>query len=111
MNQAGGNAAKLYRDRIKDSSSVQSETLYLTAHTTEAGMKKGVFTHLVEDVIELGKDERFSEVAEVMMLMKSGKTSYEEAAKVLPSKQKITKTTVINKVHGLAEELPDIIYE
>ncbi len=73
--------------------------------------EKGGFTHLVEDMIELGKDERFSEVAEAMMLMEAGKTSYEEAAKVLPSKQKITKTTVMNKVHGLAEELPDIIYE
>lgn len=74
------------------------------------GEKKG-FTHLVEDVIGLNKNERFTEAAEVAMLQEALKTSYAEAAQVLPSKQKITKTTVMNKVHSIAEEIPDVIYD
>lgn len=69
------------------------------------------FTHLVEDVIGLDKNERFTEDAEVCMLCEALKTSYNEAARVLPSKQEITKTTVMNKVHGIADEIPDTIYE
>lgn len=67
---------------------------------------KGGYTYLLEDMIHLDKHERFSEEAEVLMLTEALKTSYQEAAKVLPSKQEITKTTVMNKVHQLAEEVP-----
>lgn len=64
------------------------------------------YTHLLEDMIGLSKNERFTEEAEVVMLTEALKTSYQEAARALPSKQKITKTTVMNKVHSLAEEVP-----
>ncbi len=30
---------------------------------------------------------------------------------MLPSKQEITKTTVMNKVHSIADEIPDKIYD
>lgn len=63
------------------------------------------YTHLLEDMIGLSKNERFTEEAEVVMLTEALKTSYQEAARALPSKQKITKTTVMNKVHSLAEEI------
>lgn len=66
----------------------------------------GSYTHLLEDMIGLSKNERFTEEAEVVMLTEALKTSYQEAAGALPSKQKITKTTVMNKVHQLAEEVP-----
>lgn len=66
----------------------------------------GGYTHLLEDMIGLSKNERFTEEAEVVMLTEALKTSYQEATRVLPSKQKITKTTVMNKVHQLAEEVP-----
>lgn len=66
----------------------------------------GSYTYLIEDMIGLSRNERFTEEAEVMLLTEALKTSYEEATKVLPSKQKITKTTVMNKVHQLAEEMP-----
>lgn len=69
------------------------------------------YTHLLEDLIGLEKNERFTEIAEATMLCEALKTSYAEAAKVLPSKQEITKTTVMNKVHSIAEEIPDIIYD
>jgi hypothetical protein len=62
--------------------------------------KKNTFTHLLEDLIGLENNERFTEVAESFMLCEALKTSYAEAAKVLPSKQEITKITVMNKVHG-----------
>ena len=75
------------------------------------GLGKQVgFTHLVEDYIGLDRNERFTEAAEVAILSEAVKTSYHEATKVLPSKQEITKTTVMNKVHGIAEEIPDTIY-
>lgn len=63
------------------------------------------YHYLTEEVIGLDKKERFSEAAETMMLTEALKTSYEEASKVIPSKSKITKTTVMNKVHGIAEEM------
>ena len=72
--------------------------------------KRSGFTHLVEDFIGLKKNERFTEAAEVAILSEALKTSYNEATKVLPSRQEITKTTVMNKVHGIADEIPDTIY-
>lgn len=73
--------------------------------------EKNCFTHLLEDLIALERNERFTEVAEAAMLCEALKTSYAEAAKVLPSKQEITKTTVMNKVHSIADEIPDTIYD
>ena len=69
--------------------------------------RKGEYRYLTEEMIGLSRHDRLSEGAEVMLLTEAMKTSYEEATKVLPSKSKITKTTVMNKVHGLAEELPE----
>lgn len=74
------------------------------------GENKG-FRHLVEDLIGLERNERFTEVAEATLLSEALKTSYEEATRVLPSKQRITKTTVMNKVHRIAEEIPDKVYD
>lgn len=68
---------------------------------------KGEYHYLTEEVLGITAHERFSEGAEVAMLTEALKTSYEEATKVLPSQSKITKTTVMNKVHQLAEEMPE----
>lgn len=67
--------------------------------------EEGGYVSLLEDMIGLEKHERFSEEAEVLLLTEALKTSYQEATRVLPSKQRITKTTVMNKVHQLAEEI------
>lgn len=67
---------------------------------------KSGYTYLLADMISLDKHERFSEEAEVLLLTEALKTSYQEATRVLPSKQQITKTTVMNKVHQLVEEVP-----
>ena len=67
---------------------------------------EGGYTYLLEEMIGLERHERFTEEAEVLLLTEALKTSYYEAAHVLPSKQKITKTTVMNKIHRLAEEMP-----
>lgn len=66
--------------------------------------KDDSYHYLTEEVIGLEKNERFSEAAETAILVEALKTSYEEATKVIPSNSKITKTTVMNKVHGIAEE-------
>ena len=68
---------------------------------------KGEYHYLTEEILGISGHERFSEAAEVAMLTEALKTSYEEATKVIPSKSKITKTTVMNKVHGIAEEIPE----
>lgn len=68
---------------------------------------KGEYHYLTEEVLGITAHERFSEAAEVTILTEAMKTSYEEATKVLPSKSKITKTTVMNKVHKLAEDMPE----
>lgn len=65
-----------------------------------------VYHYLVEEILGLEAHERFTEEAEVMLLTEALKTSYAEAARSLPSKQEITKTTVMNKVHRIAEEMP-----
>ena len=70
------------------------------------GSKNGGYVSLVSKMLSLDKNERFTEEAEVLMLTEALKTSYAEAARILPSKQRISKTTVMNKVHGLAEEMP-----
>lgn len=64
------------------------------------------YHYLIEELINLNKHERLTEAAEVAVLTEALKTSYEEATKVLPSKQKISKSTVYEKVHGLAVEMP-----
>ena len=68
---------------------------------------KGEYHYLTEEILGITAHERFSEAAEVAILTEALKTSYEEATKVIPSKSKITKTTVMNKVHGIAEEIPE----
>lgn len=68
--------------------------------------KDGKYRYLLEDMIGLTKNEKFTEEAEVMLLTEALKTSYNEATRVLPSKQRITKTAVMNKVHSLADEIP-----
>jgi hypothetical protein len=70
------------------------------------GSRKGGYTSLLSQVIDLDKNERFTEEAEVTMLTEALKTSYAEAARSIPSKQKITKTTVMNKVHNISDTMP-----
>ncbi len=97
------------RDRRRLISSVgdiEFDCTYYEAY----GKRKG-FCHLLEELIGLERNERFTQNAEVALLTEALKTSYEEATKVLPSRQQITKTTVMNKIHGIAEEIPDTIYE
>ena len=68
--------------------------------------KDGGYHYLLEEMIGLDARERFSEAAETMILTEAMKTSYEEATKVIPSRSEITKTTVMNKVHGIADAIP-----
>ena len=70
------------------------------------GEKQGGYVSLLLQVIDLDKNERFTEEAEVMMLTEALKTSYAEAARIIPSKQKVTKTTVMNKIHNLSDNIP-----
>lgn len=66
----------------------------------------GDYHYLLEEMLGLDAHERFSEAAETAILTEAVKTSYEEARKVIPSKSEITKTTVMNKVHGIADVIP-----
>ena len=69
--------------------------------------ESGKCRYLLDDMLRLDAHERFSEPAEAAMLAEAVKTSYREAASVLPTKSEITKTTVMNKVHSLTEWLPE----
>ena len=66
----------------------------------------GSYHYILEDIIGISKHERLSEAAEVKLLTEAAKTSYAEAARSIPSKMGISKTTVMNKVHNIAEEIP-----
>ena len=68
--------------------------------------ESGRYRHLLSEMMGLAAHERFSEAAEAEILKEAARTSYREAAEVLPSKSRITKTTVMNKVHGMTEKFP-----
>ncbi len=68
--------------------------------------ENGEYHYLLEDMLGLDAHERFSEAAETAILTEALKTSYEEATRVIPSKSEITKTTVMKKIHGIAEVIP-----
>lgn len=67
----------------------------------------GGYRYLLDDVLGLEAHERFTEAAEAAMLAEAARTSYREASLVLPTETGITKTTVMNKVHGLKEWMPE----
>lgn len=70
------------------------------------GVEDEKYHYLIEEILGIDAHERFTEEAEVVLLTEALKNSYAEAARKLPSRQNITKTTVMNKVHCIAEELP-----
>ena len=72
----------------------------------ESRDRKKSYHYLLEEMLGLDVHERFSEAAETALLTEALKTSYEEATKVIPSRSGITKTTVMNKVHGIADVIP-----
>ena len=96
-----------YKVQRTDSRTLISSVGDVTFESTYYQRKSdGSYHYLVEEILGLDPHERFTEEAEVILLTEALKTSYAEAARVLPSKQEITKTTVMNKVHGLAENIP-----
>lgn len=64
------------------------------------------YHYLLNERIGLDSRERFSEAAEASILIAAAKHSYEEATHAIPSRSGISKTSVMNKVHGIAEDLP-----
>lgn len=98
---------KNYTVQRNDKRTIISSVGDLTFNSTYyRKMADGSYHYLTEEIIGLEIHERFTEQAEAMILTEALKTSYSEAAKVLPSKQKITKTTVMNKVHGIVKDIP-----
>ena len=95
-----------YIAQRKDRRTLISSVGDITFDCTYYKKKSSGYTYLLEDLIGVDSYERFTEAAEVVLLTEAGKTSYAEAARVLPSKQKITKTTVMNKVHQISEMIP-----
>ena len=66
--------------------------------------KDGGYSYLIEDVIGLDSHERFSLNAETDLVKIALDNSYAKAAESLNTSTKITKTTVMNKVHQIAKE-------
>lgn len=96
-----------YNIQRKDTRSIISSVGDVTFDCTYfKRLSDGKYTYLLEEMIGLTKNEKLTEEAEVLLLTEALKTSYQEATRVLPSKQQISKTTVMNKVHQLAEEVP-----
>ncbi len=98
---------KNYTVQRNDKRTVISSVGDLTFDSTYYKKKTdGSYHYLTEEIIGLEAHERFTEQAEAIILTEALKTSYSEATRVLPSKQKITKTTVMNKVHGIVKDIP-----
>lgn len=78
---------------------VFNHTLYLK--------KENKRTHfLLDEMLQLDSHERFSEGAETELLKEAVKSSYASAAKILPRESEVSKTTVMKKVHQIADEIP-----
>lgn len=71
--------------------------------------QEGHTRRLLDELIGLPDKERFTTQAETKLLRAAIETSYQKAAMSIRSaSQTITKTTVMNKVHAIERELPDI---
>ena len=64
---------------------------------------------LLDELIRLPDRERFTPVAEAKVLNEAEVHSYRHAAESIQTKgQTITKTTVMNKVHSIEKEIPEM---
>lgn len=71
--------------------------------------QSGKIRCLLDELIRLPDRERFTAVAEAKVLNEAEVHSYQHAAEsVKTNGQTITKTTVMNKVHGVEKELPEM---
>lgn len=63
--------------------------------------------YLLDERMHLPKNEHFSEMAEVKVIREATQVSYQHAADALEiGAQRISKAAVMNKIHGVLEELP-----
>ena len=71
--------------------------------------KEGRTKCLLDDQIRLPDRERFTTLAEAKVLSEAEVHSYQHAAdSIQTGSQTITKTTVMNKIHAIEKELPEI---
>ena len=75
-------------------------------HTLFRSRKDGTCHYLLDEWMELDAHERLSSRAEAEVLAEAVKTSYASAARVLGEDSLISKTAVMDKVHGIQIELP-----
>ena len=75
-------------------------------HTLFRSRKDGTCHYLLDEWMELDAHERLSSRAEAEVLAEAVKTSYASAARVLGEDSLISKTAVMDKVHGIQTELP-----
>ena len=67
----------------------------------------GTYHYLLDEKIHLPKEEHFSTLAEVEVLKEASRSSYQKAADSLRiGGQTVSKVAVLNKVHGIVEEMP-----
>lgn len=70
---------------------------------------KGRTRCLLDELIRLPERERFTPVAEAKVLNEAEAHSYQHAAESIKTNgQTITKTTVMNKVHSIEKEIPEM---
>ncbi len=71
--------------------------------------REGKTRCLLDELIHLPDRERFTEVAEARVLNEAEVHSYQHAAEsIRTNDQTITKMTVLNKVHAIEQELPEM---
>lgn len=76
-------------------------------HTLYRSKESGKYRYLLDDLIKLPNRERFTVLAEARLLSEAEAHSYQHAAESLTTNDEaITKTTVMNKIHGIREEMP-----
>lgn len=77
-------------------------------HTLFKDKESGKYSYLLDEMMRLPDHERFSTMAEVKVLNEAEVHSYQHAADSLSiGDQKVSKTAVMEKVHGIVNDLPE----
>ena len=94
--------------RRRDRSLVSTVGTIKYKHTVFWDKKERAYRSLLHDMIHLPERERFTTEAEALVLQNAAEESYRKTAdKLKIGDQEITKTTVMNIVHGIPSVIPE----
>lgn len=98
--------------RKDDRSLISSVGDFHFQHTLFKDKATGRYHYLLDELMSLPDKERLTSEAEAIMLNEAEAHSYQHAAEAISvGSQKVSRTTVMNKVHAVEDEFPEPIFE